>query len=186
MHAFNPDPFYKYLQKRTLFIGIKRARTLGRCALRGRGLYFTEYRDFQFGTGRGSQGSHRRLARRGHDQSRWPCPYQATRIGERGFTPKRVNDLEGYGREVMIDLVNKVKAQGECCLVQDLARPLPMRLIGKMLDYPIEKQDEILDWTDVYTHAGCGPDHITGDVIENFGNFTEFHMEFLQENGKSR
>lgn len=81
----------------------------------------------------------------------------------------------------MIGLVEKVIKDGECCLVKDLARPLPMRLIGKMLDYPLEKQDEILEWTDVYTHAGCGPDHITGDVIENFGNFTEFHMEFLQE-----
>ena len=99
----------------------------------------------------------------------------------KGFSPGRISALEDYCRQVVVGLIENVSGQGECDLVADIARPLPMRLIGKMLGYPLEVQDQLLDWTDVYTHAGCGPDHITGDVIEAFGNFSMFHMKYLEE-----
>jgi cytochrome P450 family 142 subfamily A polypeptide 1 len=185
VHTFNPDPFYKYLREEEPLYWDKESELWA--VARYEDVVFISRNTEIFSSAQGvvpkvspedwPDEAMINLDGRAHTKQR--------ALVSKGFTPKRVNDLEGYGREVIIELVEKIKEQGECCLVQDLARPLPMRLIGNMLDYPIEKQDEILNWTDVYTHAGCGPDHITGDVIESFGNFTEFHMEFLQEKMES-
>jgi cytochrome P450 family 142 subfamily A polypeptide 1 len=181
VHTFNPEPFYNYLRDEEPLYWDKESELWA--VARYEDVVFISRNTDIFSSAQGvvpkvspedwPDEAMINLDGRAHTKQR--------ALVSKGFTPKRVNDLEDYAREVMIGLVEKVIKDGECCLVKDLARPLPMRLIGKMLDYPLEKQDEILEWTDVYTHAGCGPDHITGDVIENFGNFTEFHMEFLQE-----
>lgn len=181
VHTFDPDPFYKYLREEEPLYWDKQSELWA--VSRYEDVVFISRNTDIFCSGQGVVPK--------MSQEDWPDEAMINLDGRahtrqrglvsKGFTPKRVNDLEGYARDVMIGLIDKVRDQGECCLVRDLARPLPMRLIGKMLDYPLEKQDEILDWTDIYTQAGSGPDHITGEVIESFGNFTEFHMEFLQE-----
>src|SRR5687768_3531300 len=72
----------------------------------------------------------------------------------KGFTPRRTAALEGKLRGFVDELVDRVAERGECDLVADFARLLPMRIIGELLGYPRERQDEVLDWTDVYTDAG--------------------------------
>ncbi len=99
----------------------------------------------------------------------------------KGFTPRRINALEEHAREIVIELIDAIKSTGECDIVQDLAKPLPMRLIGEMLGYPREMHDEILSWTDVFTHAGCGPAHITDAVVEAFSNFSQYHFQLVEE-----
>ena len=99
----------------------------------------------------------------------------------KGFTPRRIANLEQHTRNIVQELIDAVIDSGECDVVKDLARPLPMRIIGEMLGYPREKHDEILGWADVFTHAGCGPDHITEEVAEAFANFAGYHEELLEE-----
>jgi len=84
-------------------------------------------------------------------------------------------------REVVDGLIAEVAPRGECDLVLDIARPLPFRVISRMLGYPAEGNEALLDWTDAYTHAGCGPDFITEEVVEAFSNFVMFHEETLEQ-----
>jgi len=99
----------------------------------------------------------------------------------KGFTPRRIAGMEGSIRQIAADLIDKVEEAGACDLVKDLATPLPMRVIGEMLGYPPEIDEEVLGWADIFTMGGCGPDHITEDVLEAFDYFCEFHENLVEE-----
>jgi cholest-4-en-3-one 26-monooxygenase len=104
----------------------------------------------------------------------------------KGFTPGRIAELEAKIRAIMGELLDRVAAKGECDLVSAIARPLPMRVIGDMLGYPIEQNDELLDWTDVIVLGGNGPDHVTAEVAESFMKFCAFHEELLAKRKEKR
>ena len=61
--------------------------------------------------------------------------------------------------------------KGHGDLVTDFARPIPFYVIAHMLGYPKEKIEQVLDWTDVNTHAGCGPEQVTEEVVDAFASF---------------
>src|SRR5689334_11674830 len=85
----------------------------------------------------------------------------------KGFTPGRIAQLEPKIRRIMGELIDRVADKGQCDLVSDVARPLPMRVIGDMLGYPIERNDELLDITDVVVLGGNGAEAVTQEVAES-------------------
>ncbi len=99
----------------------------------------------------------------------------------KSFTPGRINKLQAKIEEIADSLIDSFEKTGSADLVQHLARPLPFQVISALLGYPEESSSDVLDWTDVYTHAGCGPEHITGEVIEAFENFMNFHQDLVEE-----
>lgn len=103
------------------------------------------------------------------------------KLVSKGFSPRRIAEMGDTIRQITTDLIDAVAPKGEADLVRDVARPLPMLIIGDMLGYPRERVEEVLEWTDVYTHAGCGPAHITEEVQDAFANFCEFHEEQLED-----
>ncbi len=125
----------------------------------------------------------------------WPDEAMINKDGEehtcqrglvsKGFTPRRVAGLEDSIRGIVDELFDRVSARGECDLVRDIARPLPMYIIGQMLGYPRERCDEVLDWTDVYVQGGNGQE-ISQEMMETFANFTMFHEQILAERKQQR
>jgi cytochrome P450 family 142 subfamily A polypeptide 1 len=61
-----------------------------------------------------------------------------------------------------------------------------MRVIGDMLGYPVERNDELLDITDLVVLGGNGPEHVTTEVAESFMKFCTFHEELLAERKEKR
>ncbi len=126
----------------------------------------------------------------------WPDEAMINKVGDahtrqrglvsKGFSPRRIAEMEGHIREVAGELIFKVQGAGKADLVRDLARPLPMLIIGEMLGYPKDKIEAVLDWTDVYTQGGCGPAHINEDIQDAFANFCEFHEELLEQRKQER
>src|ERR1051326_956748 len=64
----------------------------------------------------------------------------------RGLTPRRVADLEPAIRQVMLDAINALRADGGGDLVTDLAVPLPTAVIGRFLGVPISDRAEFHHW----------------------------------------
>ena len=77
----------------------------------------------------------------------------------KSFSPGRINKLQTKIEEIADSLIDSFEKTGSADLVQHLARPLPFQVISALLGYPEESSGDVLDWTDVYTHAGCGPKH---------------------------
>lgn len=92
-----------------------------------------------------------------------------------GFTPSRMRALEGVVRSTVVELIEAVQEAGRCDAVDDLARPLPLRLIGDMLGHPREDHAMLGELTDIMVLGGCGPDYVGDEVNEAFERFLDYH-----------
>jgi len=108
------------------------------------------------------------------------------RLVSKGFTPRRIAQWEGRCKVFTEQLLDELGDTEAFDLVGRLARPLPMMMIGEMLGYPPDKNMEVMDHCDVYTHAGSGPDHITEQVVDSFSHFCVFHEELLEKKRQER
>jgi cytochrome P450 family 142 subfamily A polypeptide 1 len=77
-----------------------------------------------------------------------PAHTRRRRLVYKGFTPKRVADLEDHVREVARSLIDRVAPLGACDVVRDLAAPLPMRMIAEFLGVPPEDGEQLQHWSD--------------------------------------
>jgi cytochrome P450 family 142 subfamily A polypeptide 1 len=99
-----------------------------------------------------------------------------------GFTPRQMRKMEDRAREIVIELVDTMLAkEGEVDIVDELAGPLPARLIADMLDIPEEKRGPVMNWINALVMGGCGPDYVTDEVNEAFENFCMHHEEMYQD-----
>jgi cholest-4-en-3-one 26-monooxygenase len=132
----------------------------------------------------------------GVDLEMWPDAAMINLDGEehtcqrglvsKGFTPGRIAELETKIRSIVGELFDRVAKKGECDLVGAVARPLPMRVIGDMLGYPLDRNDELLDITDLVVQGGNGAEYVTPEVAESFMKFCTFHEELLSARKEQR
>jgi len=67
----------------------------------------------------------------------------------RGFTPRRVGDLEANLRARTEAILEPVAERGACEFVRDVARELPLQAICMLLGIPQEDRGLLCDWVDL-------------------------------------
>ena len=77
-----------------------------------------------------------------------PMHWSRRRLVNKGFTPRRVADLEPRIRELCDRILDEVCENGECDFVRDIAAPLPLHVIGDMLGIRDEDRAALLRWSD--------------------------------------
>jgi cytochrome P450 family 142 subfamily A polypeptide 1 len=77
-----------------------------------------------------------------------PEHFRRRKLVNKGFTPRRVRDLESKITQVCDEIIDTVCEQGECDLVRDIAAPLPMVMIGDALGVAPEDRSDLLQWSD--------------------------------------
>ncbi|MBX3059820.1 MAG: cytochrome P450 [Anaerolineae bacterium] len=65
----------------------------------------------------------------------------------KAFTPAAVARLRQRVQEIADDLLDQVMEKGEMDLIADFAFPLPMTVIAEMLGIPLERRDNLREWT---------------------------------------
>ena len=70
------------------------------------------------------------------------------KLVSKGFTPRRVRDLEAKIRAVCDEIIDAVYEKGSCDLVRDIAAPLPMVMIGDALGVAPADRADLLTWSD--------------------------------------
>ena len=96
-------------------------------------------------------------------------------INRKRFTPTAVKRYESYVRQVAVDLIERARSMGACDLVSDLAMPLPMMVIGKMMDLPDEDYERLLRWSDLIATGLINmPDGFEGQVRAAAEEFNEY------------
>lgn len=63
------------------------------------------------------------------------------------FTPQRVGVLRAHIREIVRDLLAKVKHRGHINVIADLAEPLPCIVTAEMLGVPVEHHHQLKLWS---------------------------------------
>ena len=74
----------------------------------------------------------------------------------RGFTPRRVVDLEPRIRELTVAYLEPVLEQGSFDLIADFAGKLPMDVISEMMGVPAADRDEVRRLADLVVHREQG------------------------------
>ena len=75
-------------------------------------------------------------------------------IVNRGFTPRRVADIEESVRTQAREIVDRVAPLGECDFVSEIAAKLPLQIICDMLGIPREDNDRIFELTNKILGVG--------------------------------
>lgn len=70
------------------------------------------------------------------------------RLVNRGFTRRTVESYEEPIRELTSGILNQALALGEFDFVREVARVLPMRMLGRLLGVPDEHAEQLVDWGD--------------------------------------
>jgi cytochrome P450 family 142 subfamily A polypeptide 1 len=94
-----------------------------------------------------------------------PSHADQRRVVARGFTPRQMAAYQTHVEEVARRLVDAAVARGACDIVADIARPLPMTLIGEMLGAPESDYDKLQHWSDAMINGADDPKYVTDDVI---------------------
>ena len=83
-----------------------------------------------------------------------PLHKRRRNLVNRGFTVRRVADHEAKLRALCDELIDAVSARGECDFVADIARWVPMVVIGDMLGVAPEDRGMLLRWSDEMLGGG--------------------------------
>src|SRR5258706_343710 len=100
-----------------------------------------------------------------------PLHKRRRNLVNRGFTVRRVADHEEKLRALCDELIDAVSERGECDFVADIARWVPMVVIGDMLGVAPEDRGMLLRWSDEMLGGGdaaviADPSRIAGAVEE--------------------
>jgi cytochrome P450 family 142 subfamily A polypeptide 1 len=87
------------------------------------------------------------------------------RLVAQGFTHRQMQLYEDHVQAVARQLVDAIEHRGECDVVQALAKPLPMTLIGEMLGASPDDFDRLQHWSDQMIGGSDGPENVTEEVI---------------------
>jgi cytochrome P450 family 142 subfamily A polypeptide 1 len=83
-----------------------------------------------------------------------PLHKRRRNLVNKGFTPRRVADHEPMLRRLAKQLVDGISERGECDFVRDVARWIPMVVIGDMLGVAPEDRETLLRWSDELLGGG--------------------------------
>lgn len=65
------------------------------------------------------------------------------------FTPQAVRAYEPFIRDAVTHLIDRAVMRESCDFVADIATPLPMMVIGKLLGVPDDDYGQLLEWSDL-------------------------------------
>ncbi len=100
----------------------------------------------------------------------------------RGFTPRRVANMEARVREICRGILDAICERGECDFVRDVAMPLPMIVIGDLLGVKEEDHDRLLEWSDTMVGANGSPDpEMMVRAAQAMQDYTAFNQDVVAD-----
>lgn len=108
-----------------------------------------------------------------HDQMR--------ALVSRGFTPRRVADLEPRIREITQQYVDRFRAAGRCDAIQDFAAKLPMDVVSELLGLPEADRDSLRGWADAVVHREEGRPDVPASAMQATGKLLAYFRELVAQ-----
>jgi cytochrome P450 family 142 subfamily A polypeptide 1 len=103
------------------------------------------------------------------------------KLVNKGFTPRRVRDLEPAIRAACDEILDGVCEKGEADLVNDIAALLPMRMIGDALGMARDDHPRLLTWSDELLRSLSGGLETMVNAAEVFAAYEGYANEVIAE-----
>lgn len=75
------------------------------------------------------------------------------RLVSKAFTPSSIENLRPRVQQLVDDVLDRAAQRGGMELIDELAFPIPFQVISDLLDMPVDRADELRDWSQVITFA---------------------------------
>ncbi len=102
------------------------------------------------------------------------------RLVAQGFTHRQMQQYAHHVQAVTTRLVDAVIDRGHCDIVADIAKPLPMTLIGEMLGAPEEDYARLQHWSDVMITGSDKPEYVTDEVVTAAFEYHEYISRIIE------
>lgn len=104
-------------------------------------------------------------------------------IVNRGFTPRRIRELEPRIREITAQYLDKALAAGRMDVIADFAIPIPVTVIAELLGVEPARRDEFKHWSDaiVFGLSGVSGEYRAEDVRRAADDMAEFFDRIADE-----
>jgi cytochrome P450 len=99
----------------------------------------------------------------------------------RGFTPRRVLDLEPRIRDLARAYLEPALDAGTCDLIGDLAGRLPMDVISELMGVPAADRDEVRRLADLLVHREEGVHDVPASGVEAALSLVGYYSELLAD-----
>ena len=111
-----------------------------------------------------------------------PQHWARRKLINRGFTPKRVREQEGYLRALCDQIIDDICEQGEADFVWDVAAWLPLIVIGDALGVDPADRPDLMRWSDDMLRGLVGLDDTTAmeKAAEAFTGYTEYAARVVE------
>jgi cytochrome P450 family 142 subfamily A polypeptide 1 len=112
-----------------------------------------------------------------------PEHFRRRKLVNKGFTPRRVRDLEQKINDVCDEIIDTVCERGECDLVREVAAPLPMVMIGDALGVAPEDRSDLLQWSDdmVSALSNSASEESMTRAANAFANYTGYASNVIAD-----
>ena len=109
------------------------------------------------------------------------------RLVNRGFTPRRIADLEPRIRELARAFVAEAAKGDEMDLVRELSVPLPVTVIAEMLGVEPEQRDQFKEWSDAFVVGlSGGAGQYSRDDVQRAADEMADYIERVAEGRRAR
>ncbi len=99
----------------------------------------------------------------------------------RGFTPRRVAELEPRIREISVQYLDGLTGAGRCDFIADFAGKLPMDVISEMLGVPEADRATLRTWADLVVHREEGVAEIPQAALESSAKLLQYFAGLLAD-----
>jgi cytochrome P450 len=106
-----------------------------------------------------------------------PRHKQLRLLVSKAFTPKAIDDMKPWIEEITHELLNQVVDQGEMDVTRDLAVPVPIQVIAKLLGISPKDQDKFKEWSIMFAKQ---PSEVEGGAEGYFQSQQEMADYFLK------
>jgi cytochrome P450 len=104
----------------------------------------------------------------------------------RGFTPRRVTDLEPRIQALTTHYIDGFIANRQCDIIQDLAARLPMDVVSELLGVPPADRDTLRHWADTVVHRDEGSAAIPPAAMQATGQLMAYFRELVAHRRRQR
>jgi len=111
---------------------------------------------------------------------------QLRTLVSRGFTPRRVAELEPEISALTVHYVAGFEAAGSCDIIQDFAARLPMDVVSKLLGVPPADRDTLRHWADAVVHREEGRAEIPVSAMQASGQLLGYFRELVTQRRQRR
>lgn len=108
------------------------------------------------------------------------------RLVARGFTPRRVNQLEPKIRRIADHWADKVTAHDTFDFIEDFAGKFPMDVISEMMGVPEADRAQVRTWSDLLVHREPGNRDVPQAGMEAALELAGYYADMIAQRRKAR